>query len=87
MAVKIQILFDVDLPTGIEQILSDAFPPHQNAVEIQKMSGRALSRQVPGLIAFMVRHGYMPFDVLITTTPGNNNNEKVEESVEQPSPL
>jgi hypothetical protein len=68
MPVRLQILFDVDLPTSVEETLDLKYG---GSPDLTKMfiSGHQLCRENPTIIPWMVTGGHRQFDFILTASP------------------
>lgn len=81
MGVKLQCCFDIDLPTAMQTMLDNSTKKAEDGTYKFFTSARALCKEHPGLIPYMVKNGYLSgnCDLLLIVTP-----DYAEKLVDQP---
>lgn len=71
--VKLQMLFDIDLPTTVEEKLMGKFEGEEGIREEYRMKGRDLARKCPAVFSWLKANGYLEQDLIMTVGTKEEN--------------
>lgn len=85
MSVKVQMFFEVDLPTSVEMALDATYETKPEVAQVMFLTGKGLGKACPQIFHWLVRNGMLDQELMVSV--GAQKNEEVDQSVEQPSPV
>jgi hypothetical protein len=79
--VRLQMLFDCDMPTTIEKKVAEEFQGSSEVREEWRMTGMELARLCPPVRHWIIQNGYQDCDLVLTVNA--QEEHALDQSVEQ----